>query len=118
MTATRTIPTPARQKTTGRAPVRNLRRLSKELARNNALDFDDLILMFTDLMQQNANVRERIQRRFRHVMVDEFQDTNKSQSDLISLITKVDSPSIIWAETKTCHWPRRGASAVDGGGRR
>ncbi|MBS1996893.1 MAG: UvrD-helicase domain-containing protein [Cyanobacteria bacterium SZAS LIN-2] len=64
----------------------------KELARNNALDFDDLILIFTDLMQQNQNVRERMQRRFRHVMVDEFQDTNKSQSDLISLITKVDSP--------------------------
>ncbi|MBU6452665.1 MAG: UvrD-helicase domain-containing protein [Cyanobacteria bacterium REEB67] len=64
----------------------------RELARNNALDFDDLILIFTDLLQQNQNVRERMQRRFRHVMVDEFQDTNKSQYDLISLITKVDSP--------------------------
>ncbi len=63
----------------------------KEMARNNALDFDDLILIMTDLLQQNENVRERTQRRFRHVMVDEFQDTNKSQSDLISLITKVDS---------------------------
>lgn len=63
-----------------------------ELARNNALDFDDLILMFTDLMQQNQNVRERTQRRFRHVQVDEFQDTNKSQYDLISLISRVESP--------------------------
>ncbi len=63
-----------------------------DLARNNALDFDDLILMFTDLMQQNQQVRERTQRRFRHVQVDEFQDTNKSQYDLISLISRVDSP--------------------------
>ena len=63
-----------------------------ELARNNALDFDDLILIFTDLMQQNQNVRERMQRRYRHVLCDEFQDTNKSQYDLISLIAKVDSP--------------------------
>jgi DNA helicase-2/ATP-dependent DNA helicase PcrA len=63
----------------------------QELARNNALDFDDLILMFTDLIQQNANVRERMQRRYRHVLVDEFQDTNKSQYDLISIITKVDT---------------------------
>ncbi len=62
-----------------------------ELARNNALDFDDLILIFTDLMQQNQNVRERMQRRYRHVLCDEFQDTNKSQYDLISLIAKVDS---------------------------
>lgn len=62
-----------------------------ELARNNALDFDDLILVFTDLMQQSSYVRERMQRRFRHVLVDEFQDTNKSQYDLISMITKVDS---------------------------
>lgn len=63
-----------------------------ELARNNALDFDDLILIFTDLMQQNQMVRERMQRRYRHVLVDEFQDTNKSQYDLISLIAKADSP--------------------------
>lgn len=63
-----------------------------DLARNNALDFDDLILIFTDLMQQNQMVRERMQRRYRHVLVDEFQDTNKSQYDLISLIAKADSP--------------------------
>lgn len=60
-----------------------------ELARNNALDFDDLILLFTDLMQQSFYVRERMQRRFRHVLVDEFQDTNKSQYDLISMITNL-----------------------------
>lgn len=62
-----------------------------ELSRNNALDFDDLILIFTDLLQQNPQVRERTQRRFRHVLVDEFQDTNKSQYDLISLIANCES---------------------------
>ncbi len=56
------------------------------LARNNALDFDDLILMFTDLLAQNEEVRERFRYRFRHILVDEFQDTNQSQYKMIRLI--------------------------------
>ncbi len=53
------------------------------LARNNALDFDDLIAMFTDLLEQNEEVRSRIANQYRHLMVDEFQDTNQSQYRLI-----------------------------------
>ena len=56
------------------------------LARNNAFDFDDLILVFTDLLAQNEEVRERFRHRFRHIMVDEFQDTNQSQYKMIRLI--------------------------------
>jgi DNA helicase II / ATP-dependent DNA helicase PcrA len=54
-----------------------------ELARNNALDFDDLIAVFTDLMEQNEEVRLRIANQYRHLLVDEFQDTNQSQYRLI-----------------------------------
>jgi DNA helicase-2/ATP-dependent DNA helicase PcrA len=57
-----------------------------DLARNNALDFDDLILIFTELMNTNPNVLARLRNRFRHILVDEFQDTNKSQADLVSMI--------------------------------
>ncbi len=57
-----------------------------DLARNNALDFDDLILIFTELMKTNPNVLARLRNRFRHILVDEFQDTNKSQADLVSMI--------------------------------
>lgn len=56
------------------------------LARNNALDFDDLINIFSDLLAQNEEVRERFRHRFRHILVDEFQDTNQSQYKMIRLI--------------------------------
>ena len=54
-----------------------------ELARNNALDFDDLIAVFTDLLDTNPQVRERIASQYRHLVVDEFQDTNQSQYRMI-----------------------------------
>jgi len=57
-----------------------------ELARNNALDFDDLILIFNDLLSSNTQVRTRQHQRFRHILVDEFQDTNKAQYDLIRML--------------------------------
>lgn len=58
-----------------------------ELVRNNALDFDDLILIFNDLLESNEIVRRRQNERFRHILVDEFQDTNKSQYNLIRSIS-------------------------------
>jgi len=54
-----------------------------ELARSNALDFDDLILVFNELVGRNPAVNARMSEQFRHVLVDEFQDTNKSQYDLV-----------------------------------
>lgn len=54
-----------------------------ELARNNALDFDDLILTFAELLKENKEVLARLQNRYRHILVDEFQDTNLSQYELI-----------------------------------
>jgi DNA helicase-2/ATP-dependent DNA helicase PcrA len=58
-----------------------------ELARNNALDFDDLISIFTDLLERNPEVRSRISDQYRHIMVDEFQDTNQSQFRMIRNFT-------------------------------
>ena len=49
----------------------------------NALDFDDLIMMTVHLFQQFPEVRETYRRRFRHVLVDEYQDTNHAQYALI-----------------------------------
>jgi DNA helicase-2/ATP-dependent DNA helicase PcrA len=54
-----------------------------ELARSNALDFDDLILVFNQLLYTNPEVKARLRERFRHILVDEFQDTNKTQYDLV-----------------------------------
>ena len=57
------------------------------LAENNALDFDDLILVPVQLFRLNQDVLAYWHKRFRHVLVDEYQDTNRSQYDLIRLLT-------------------------------
>lgn len=56
------------------------------LAENNALDFDDLILVPVKLFQQNEQVLGYWHRRFHHILVDEYQDTNRIQYDLIRLL--------------------------------
>ena len=54
---------------------------------NNAVDFDDLIFLARELLLQHSDVRGHVQRRWSHVLVDEFQDTSRSQMDLVTLIT-------------------------------
>ena len=65
------------------------------LAENNALDFDDLILIPVQLFQQNEQVLTYWHRKFCHILVDEYQDTNRTQYDLIHLLVTggVDSKS-------------------------
>ncbi|MDB9303602.1 DNA helicase PcrA [Nodularia spumigena CS-591/12] len=58
----------------------------EKLAENNALDFDDLILVPTRLFQQNQQVLDYWHRKFNHILVDEYQDTNRTQYDLIRLL--------------------------------
>jgi DNA helicase-2/ATP-dependent DNA helicase PcrA len=52
----------------------------------NGMDFDDLLALWLKLLQDHADVRELYQRRFQFILVDEYQDTNKLQSDLIDLL--------------------------------
>lgn len=58
----------------------------KELRKANALDFDDLLLETVRLFQSCGDVRERYQRRFEYVLVDEYQDTNRPQYELMKLM--------------------------------
>ncbi|MDP6837845.1 MAG: UvrD-helicase domain-containing protein [Planctomycetota bacterium] len=55
------------------------RNYEKAMGENNALDFDDLILKVLDLFDGNHGIRDAYARRFRYVMVDEYQDTNRAQ---------------------------------------
>ena len=57
-----------------------------ELAKANALDFDDLLLETVRLLKTVPEVRERYNRRYRYVMIDEYQDTNKPQYELMKLL--------------------------------
>ncbi len=52
----------------------------------NAMDFDDLLLNLVRLLREHADVREELQQRFLHVLVDEYQDTNALQEELIRLL--------------------------------
>ncbi len=58
----------------------------KELAKNNALDFDDLLLETVRLLKASGETRERYNRRFRYIMIDEYQDTNRPQYELMKLL--------------------------------
>lgn len=59
----------------------------KKLKSNNALDFDDLIIKTVELFRTNPEVLDYYQKKFKYVFVDEFQDTNKTQYELVRLIT-------------------------------
>ena len=58
----------------------------QRLKENNALDFDDIIMLTVQLLQENEDIRTYYQRKFRYVLVDEYQDTNHMQYLLTSLL--------------------------------
>jgi len=74
------------------------------LATNNALDFDDLILVPVRLFQQNEQVLGYWHQKFRHILVDEYQDTNRIQYDLIRLL-------VTNGETRKSEWDWENRSA-------
>jgi DNA helicase-2/ATP-dependent DNA helicase PcrA len=58
----------------------------KRLYENNAMDFDDLIMQTVALLELFSEVRERFQRRFKYIHVDEYQDTNHAQYRLVNIL--------------------------------
>jgi len=62
------------------------REYAERKAARSALDFEDLQLRARDLLSRRADLRERLQEQFRHVMVDEFQDTNRLQLEIVELL--------------------------------
>ena len=65
-----------------------------ELRTLNAMDFDDLLLNARRLLRDHPEAREEWRARYRHLMVDEFQDTNRLQLELVSLLAGQDRPNI------------------------
>src|SRR5205823_4801940 len=68
--------------------ARVYKRYNELLDRHHALDFDDLLSVTVELFKQVPEVLSFYQRRFRYVMVDEFQDTNIAQYEIVKLLTK------------------------------
>ncbi len=67
------------------------REYQRRLKENNALDFDDLIFKTVELFRTNPDVLAYYQRRFRYIMVDEYQDTNTAQFQLIKLLASSEN---------------------------
>jgi len=70
----------------GQLTQRIYRKYQQLLRAADAVDFGDLLLMLVELLRTNEEVRLRYQRRFQHVLVDEFQDTNPVQYELLKLL--------------------------------
>ncbi|MCB1050111.1 MAG: UvrD-helicase domain-containing protein [Acidobacteria bacterium] len=62
----------------------------EELERSNALDFDDLLVLTLRILNESEECRTRYQNRFRHILVDEYQDTNKVQLQLLKRLCGPD----------------------------
>jgi ATP-dependent DNA helicase UvrD/PcrA len=62
------------------------RRYTERKRATNAMDFDDLLVLWLKLLQEQSDVGEHYQRRFQFILVDEYQDTNRLQSDLIDFL--------------------------------
>ncbi|MUL43880.1 AAA family ATPase [Streptomonospora sp. PA3] len=67
-----------------------------------AMDFDDLIMVAVNLLQMFPDVAEHYRRRFRHVLVDEYQDTNHAQYELVRLLVGEDDPGAAVPASELC----------------
>ncbi|MFT3686266.1 MAG: UvrD-helicase domain-containing protein [Phycisphaerales bacterium] len=69
----------------------------KALRQSNACDFDDLLLLTAKMLRESPQVREECQRRYRYILIDEYQDTNRAQLVIATLLAgekKIDPPRV------------------------
>ncbi|MBO5954889.1 MAG: UvrD-helicase domain-containing protein [Clostridia bacterium] len=81
-----------------------------ELKKNNAMDFDDLLINFYKLITTNQDILESIQNRYSHFSVDEFQDTNKLQYDIVKTISARSRNILIVGDEDQSIYGWRGAN--------
>lgn len=85
------------------------REYTERLRKNNALDFDDLLIEARALLSEDAEVREYLAGKFRYVHVDEFQDTNAVQFDLVKLLSSVHGNLFVVGDDDQSIYGWRGA---------
>ena len=81
----------------------------RELASAGALDFGDLLAKPVALLQESPSLLERLQDRFAHLMVDEYQDVNLAQDTLISMLAAAHSNLVVVGDDDQCIYTWRGA---------
>lgn len=80
-----------------------------DLRKNNAVDFDDLLLKTLELLVAHPNVLAKYQRQFEHVLVDEYQDTNKAQYQLTALLAAPQNNIFVVGDAAQAIYSWRGA---------
>ncbi len=81
----------------------------KELRKNNALDFDDLLLEAVHLLRASGETRERYNRRYRYLLIDEYQDTNRPQYELMKLLAGPENNVCVVGDEDQSIYSWRGA---------
>lgn len=79
------------------------------LQRANALDFDDILFFVNRLLNQRSEVREKYQRQFRHVLVDEYQDVNLAQYNIVHLMAGLHRNVVVVGDDDQSIYAWRGA---------
>ena len=79
------------------------------LRQNNALDFDDLLLETVRLFKHDSNLREQYNRRYQYIMIDEYQDTNRTQYELVQLLTQGHNNLVVVGDEDQSIYGWRGA---------
>jgi len=85
----------------------------KKLKGNNALDFDDLIFKAVELLKNNKDILDFYHKKFRYIMVDEYQDTNKAQYELIKLLVDERENICVVGDDDQCIYAWRGADVTN-----
>ncbi|KEI18315.1 DNA helicase PcrA [Clostridium haemolyticum] len=81
----------------------------KKLKNSNALDFDDLIFKTVELFKKNPDILEFYQNKFKYIMVDEYQDTNKTQYQLVKMLASAHRNIFVVGDDDQCIYQWRGA---------
>lgn len=81
----------------------------KRLKNSNALDFDDLIFKTVELFKKNPDVLKFYQNKFKYIMVDEYQDTNKAQYELVKFLAEANKNIFVVGDDDQCIYQWRGA---------
>ena len=81
----------------------------RTLKENNAMDFDDLLVNAVQLLERERDILEDYQERFKYIMVDEYQDTNRVQYNLVSLLAKKYKNICVVGDDDQCIYQWRGA---------
>jgi len=82
----------------------------KRKKKSNMMDFDDLLLNWLTLLSDHSNMREYYSQKFQHILVDEYQDTNRIQSDIIDLLSQGHKNVMVVGDDSQSIYSFRGAN--------